>query len=40
MWSFSSHYGVAVEDKEDEILIMAVVITLDLIKRRKRRKRS
>ena len=40
MWTFSSQYGLAVEDKEDEILIMSVVITLDLIKRRKRRNRS
>lgn len=38
MWSFSSQYGLAVDDKEDELLIMSVVITLDLIKRRRRRR--
>ncbi len=35
MWTFSGEYGLAVDDKEDEILIMSVVITIDLINRRK-----
>ena len=38
MWTFSDHYGIAIEDSEDELLIISVVIALDIMRRRKKRR--